>query len=104
MAGHAYTSTAEAVHALQARGFTESFRVTEQGLHAVNSQESFRAADATIVEHHRFEGVSDPDDLAVVYAIETRDGTRGVLVDAYGAYADPRVSAFLTQVSIRDAS
>ena len=50
---------------------------------------------------HRFEGVSDPDDMSILYAIETRSGVRGTLADAFGAYADPRVGAFLRDVAVR---
>jgi hypothetical protein len=66
----------------------------------VNSGRTFRAEELTIVEHHRFEGSSDPDDLSVCYALETQDGTRGILVDAYGVYANPEVSEFLTRVRV----
>ena len=42
-----------------------------------------------VVESYRFEGMSDPEDNSVVYAIESLDGTfKGVLVSGYGAYAD----------------
>jgi hypothetical protein len=41
--------------------------------------------------------------MAIVYAIESSDGTRGSLVDAFGAYSDPRVSGFLHDVPIRRA-
>jgi hypothetical protein len=51
-----------------------------------------------IREFLRFEGVSDPDDMAIVYAIESTDGTRGALVDAFGAYSSPTVGAFLHHV------
>ena len=44
---------------------------------------------------------SDPDDMASVYAIESTDGTRGSLVDAFGAYSNRTVSAFLHDVPIR---
>jgi len=33
--------------------------------------------------------------MAVVHAVEGRGGTRGVLIDAYGTYADPAVGAKL---------
>ena len=39
--------------------------------------------------------------MAIVYAIESSDGTRGALVDAFGAYSNPSVSAFLHDVPIR---
>jgi hypothetical protein len=33
-----------------------------------------------------------------MYQIETSDGTKGVLVDAYGPYADAKVNDFMRQV------
>jgi len=53
-----------------------------------------------IREYHRFEGVSDPDDMSIVYAIESQSGTRGTLVDAFGVYSNPAVSAFLKDVPV----
>jgi len=41
--------------------------------------------------------------MAIVYAIESTDGARGSLVDAFGAYSNPLVSAFLHDVPIRQA-
>jgi hypothetical protein len=32
----------------------------------------------------RFEGMSDPDDNAILYAISTKNGRKGILVDGYG--------------------
>ncbi len=40
-----------------------------------------------VVEFYRFEGASNPDDNSILYAIETSDGLKGLLVDAYGAYS-----------------
>jgi hypothetical protein len=54
-----------------------------------------------IREYHRFEGVADPDDMAIVYAVESLDGTRGLLADAFGVHSNPIVSAFLRDVPIR---
>jgi hypothetical protein len=36
--------------------------------------------------------------MSIVYAIETRNGVRGTLADAFGVYADPRVGAFIRTV------
>jgi hypothetical protein len=58
-----------------------------------------------IREYQRFEGVSNPDDMAIVYAIESLNRVRGSLVDAFGVYSDPAVSTFLPAVPIsRDSS
>ena len=65
---------------------------------------TFNAPELVIRAYHRFEGVSDPDDMAIVYAIESHSGVRGTLVDAFGVYADPAVGVFLDGVPIRKAA
>ena len=84
---------------LNGRGFTEQFKAVPEGLRAVRSGQTFAPGEVTIVENYRFEGESDPDDMSIVYAIETRSGVRGTLIDAFGVYADPRVGAFLRNVT-----
>lgn len=100
MGNKVYQTVAEAVRALEERGFTANFELIGKTFRAMESGKTFNPDDLTIVEHHRFEGSSDPEEMAVVYAIEADDGTRGVLVDAYGAYANPDLSAFLKDVRI----
>jgi hypothetical protein len=85
---------------LERRGFVERFEPAGEWLRAAPSGRAFRADELTIREVHRFEGVSDPDDMSVIYAIESRDGTRGTLVDAFGVYANPEVGAILAGVPI----
>jgi len=88
---------------LDAEGFTAHFGVVGNRLRAFERGETFEAHEVTIREHWRLEGASDPDDMAIVYAIESLNGVRGSLVDAFGVYADARVSAFLHDVPIRRA-
>ena len=84
---------------LQARGFAEHFRVVDGGrLRAIGTGSTFAPSQVSIPECHRFEGVSDPDDMSILCAIETRTGVRGTLVDAFGVYSDPAVGAFLHDV------
>jgi hypothetical protein len=92
---------AGAIDDLARRGFTESLSVVGDRLRAVETGKTFRPQDVVIREYRRFEGVSDPDDMSIVYAIETEGGIRGTLVDAYGVYSDPAVSAFLNTVPMR---
>ena len=84
---------AEAVEGLRGRGFTSDFTVAGD---VTAGDRTFKSDDLTIVEHHRFEGMSDPDDSSVVYALEASNGLKGLLVDAYGAYANWKTGALLT--------
>ncbi len=96
----AYLTLAGAIDGLTRRGFTEHLTVVGSKLQALESGRAFGPDEVVIREYHRFEGVSDPDDLSIVYAIESRDGTRGTLVDAFGVYSNPVVGSFLREVPI----
>jgi hypothetical protein len=95
MTAHVYKTMAEAVDGLQRRGFTTDFAVHKDTGQVGAGGQSFKSDEITIVEHHRFEGASDPDDSSVVYALEAPNGLKGVLVDAYGAYANWKTGALL---------
>lgn len=97
-----YKTMDEAVRGLKERGFAANFELLKNAFRDVGTGNTFQPDQLTIVEHHRFEGASDPDDLSIIYAIEAKDGTRGALTDGYGAYANPDLSAFLKQVPMKE--
>lgn len=99
-----YATVAGAVDALARRGFTEGFRVVDGRFRVIGTGKALRAEDLVILEYHRFEGISDPGDMAIVYGVESKDGVRGTLVDAFGVYADPTLSALLEDVPIRETA
>jgi hypothetical protein len=41
--------------------------------------------------------------MAILYALESSSGIQGTLVDAFGVYSNPAVSAFLQDVRFVDA-
>lgn len=94
---------ARAIDDLARAGFGEHFGVVGGELGSFTSGRRYRAGEVVIREFHRFEGISDPDDMCIVYAVEAQGGARGTLVDAFGVYSDPAVSAFLEKVPIRGA-
>jgi hypothetical protein len=85
----------EAMESLVRRGFTEHFGVRADQLRGFESGKSFGSEDVIIREYERFEGVSDPDDMAILYALESSSGLHGTLVDAFGMYSNPAVGAYL---------
>ena len=97
----AYTTLAGALDELARRGFTARFQVFDGGLRAVGGGETMRPKDLVVREYYRFEGISDPDDMAILYAIESTGGVRGTLADAFGVYSDPATSAVMQDVPIR---
>ena len=94
-------SEASAVDSLKAQGFTGSFVASAGSLHLLGSGRIFHPDDVIVRDYLRFEGVSDPDDMSIVYALEAADGTRGTLVDAFGVYASPAVAAVMDRGRIQ---
>jgi hypothetical protein len=85
---------------LDRQGFTDHFAVSGDRLVVLDRDDvSFTADEVVIRCVERFEGVSDPDDMSIVYAIETGSGVRGTLTDAFGVYSNPEVTRFIEKVS-----
>jgi hypothetical protein len=79
-------------------GYEENFKVTDKGLQSLETEKIYRPEEVNIVNFFRFEGASDPSDSAILYVIETTDGAKGSLTDAYGMYADPEIDKFVKDV------
>ncbi len=83
---------------LKAAGFDTEFQIVESGLKSLKSEKIYQSNEIQILEVFRFEGITNPDDMAVIYAIETNVGEKGAIVDAYGLYSDDDLGAFLKNV------
>src|SRR5688572_22928791 len=92
-------SLATCVNRMITEGFSEDFKVVEERLFSINKQRYYKPEEVQVVNFFRFEDMSDPNDNAVLYVLETADGTRGILIDAYGIYNDPSIGRFITQVT-----
>ena len=79
-------------------GYKEDFMIDDDQLKCVSNDKKYNPADVKIINFFRFEGQSNPEDSSIMYVIETNDGEKGTIVDAYGAYADPDISSFITGV------
>jgi len=80
-------------------GYTCDFMVHEDArLQTMDGKQSFSPEQVRIVNFYRFEGESDPDDMAILYVLETNTGLKGTISDAYGTYSDDRVETFMKQV------
>lgn len=91
-------SLSSCLNRLVSDGYTDSYKVTDKGLESLQSNKTYTPVDVSVVNFFRFEGVSDPDDMAILYAIETSDGNKGTLTDAYGTYSDANVNQFMLEV------
>ena len=74
-----YETLVDAIQDLQKRGYLLDFNSQKQDL---------CDSDAFIVdEYHRFEGLTDPADSSILFAIRSSNGDKGIYVDAFGTCA-----------------
>ncbi|MEO8147445.1 MAG: hypothetical protein ABI723_07400 [Bacteroidia bacterium] len=83
---------------LMTTGFETQFKATLAGLKSLTTEQIYHPNEVKVINFYRFEGESDPSDNSIVYAIETSNGERGTLTDAYGPYSDTLVTTFMQQV------
>lgn len=95
---HVRTPLIEKTEELTEKGYDAEFQITEAGLKHLKGNEIYQPGDIHIVEFFRFEGITNPDDMAILYVIETKDGLKGTIIDAFGLYSDDILGAFMKEV------
>ncbi|RYY00617.1 MAG: phosphoribosylpyrophosphate synthetase [Gammaproteobacteria bacterium] len=84
-----FGTLSQTIDGLEKQGYTLDFNIREECLVCRQTNAALRPDEFEIDAVYRFEGDSNPDDEAVVYAISSpKFGVKGVLVNAYGIYAD----------------
>ena len=73
---------------LQKLGYTYDFNLCSGQIECNSLKLKLHPEDFEVDEVHRFEGMSSTDDNSILYAIHSKKGVKGVLVDAYGVYAE----------------
>ena len=84
---HPMRTVSQVLEKLRVKQMDTEFRWSAEGFHA-NKGKFYQPEDLEIVKVYRFEGISDPSDMAAIYIIETKDGLTGYTLDAYGVYSD----------------
>ncbi|TAH38342.1 MAG: hypothetical protein EYC69_14390 [Bacteroidetes bacterium] len=86
------------LRSIESEGYKSQFKATDHGLKSLSTFKIFQPDEVKIKHFFRFEGESDPEDSAIVFAIETKDGERGTLIDSFGPYSEPLIDRFIEKV------
>jgi len=79
------TTLSEITNLLRERGYTVDFNLKENCLECNGNFLQLYPGDFVVDKHYRFEGMSDPGDEAIVYAISSQKfKLKGILVNGYG--------------------
>jgi len=96
-----YDTLSDASENLIKRGYTYNFQVNEKGKLTDNNKLEFESSEVILEEFHRFEGMSNPADSSILYAVKTKSGIMGTVVDSYGADGSEITSDFMNKVEQR---
>jgi len=85
---------------LHAAGWTEQLSVSDGGLRCDGCGCWAAPEDVGVDEVYRFEGVSDPGDESILFAISMPCGHRGAFPAAYGKDTEPDVVDVVTRLRL----
>ena len=104
---HEMTTISEIIEKLRIIKCDNEFHMAENGF-TTNNQKFYQPAELNIMKVYRFEGMSDPSDMAVLYVIKANDGLTGFNLAPYGMYGNDEdvkgYNNFLRQIPIADHS
>ncbi len=95
-----YDTLSQATDDLKKRGYELNFNLEPDCIACKDLNKKYNPKSFHIDEFHRFEGMTNPDDMSIVYAVTTDDGKKGTVVDAYGTYEDPMTSDMVQKMRI----
>jgi hypothetical protein len=96
-----YSTVTEALNGLKDEGYVLDFNLKADCVECKTLDMQLYPADFGIDKFYRFEGASNPDDSAIVYAISSVSGLKGTLVDAYDAYVDSLTNEMIKKIKIK---
>jgi len=98
---YTYETVTAAIEGLRKRGYSIDFNLEVDKVCCSKTSLALGPAEFEITEVYRFEGPSDPADEAIVYAIESKDGQKGVLVNGFGISADEIGEEMVEKLAVR---
>lgn len=95
-----YETVSAAIDGLKEKGYVEDFNLKAHCITCTSLDLDLSPSDFVIDQFYRFEGASNPDDSSIVFAISSKDGIKGTLVDAFGVYADSLNEEMIKKLAI----
>jgi len=100
-----YNNLVEATNDLMKRGYTENLSLEGDTIDDKEKNIHMTADDFVIDEFYRFEGQTNPSDMSIVYAVTSdKYSLKGVLINAFGTYANTSSSAIQAKLNHEQVS
>lgn len=99
-----YESLVQASEELITRGFNRKFKFDDGKMLNLADNKKYTPEELKIVEYHRFEGINNPADSTIIFAVEAIDSSKGTVIMNYSADADMNLVSFIDKVKIKLSS
>ncbi|APG59260.1 phosphoribosylpyrophosphate synthetase [Christiangramia salexigens] len=98
-----YGTLSQAINKLKLEeGYKNDFNLLDEKIEITSSKKTFGVDEFEVDKVLRFEGMSNPDDNAILYAITTTNGEKGILVDGYGVSSGQISKEMLEKLDLKD--
>lgn len=98
-----YGTLSQALNKLKLEeGYEKDFNLLDDEIELKSEEKTFGVEDFDVDKVLRFEGMSNPDDNAIIYAITTSKGDKGVLVDGYGISSGQVSKKMIEKLNLKD--
>jgi hypothetical protein len=93
-------SEIEKIDEYTAKGYTSSYQMIDGKFTDLETNESFTSDQVIIEDEYRYEGMSDPGDMSILYIINVPGRSKGTLLIPYGPSGDGSMGWFMSEVSL----
>lgn len=95
-----FDTLSEAIRSLKAQGYTNDFNLHPEWIECPPLRLKLAPEQFHVDQFHRFEGMTNPDDSSILFAISSSTGVKGLLIDAYGPYAESLSPLMIQKLTI----
>ena len=83
-----------------AKGYTSNYKMVEGKFTDIDNNIAFTSDEVVIEDEYRYEGMSNPSDMSILYILSVPNKTKGTLLLPYGPTGDGEMGWFMKEVSL----
>lgn len=87
------------IYDLQTEGFVHTFSIIQDEIGCSGPRKLYKPAEIKIIKQNSYHANPYSSFSAIIYALETYDGYKGVLINRSGIYADQAIEKFIQKAS-----
>ena len=98
-----YGTLSQAINKLKLEeGYKHDFNLLDEKIELKSENTTFGVEEFEVDKVLRFEGMSNPDDNSILYAITTTNGQKGILTDGYGISSGQISKEMMKKLDLKD--